>query len=193
MMRILVMLFTMLPVVLGAASVVLFTKTAFFRAHRSPVDGGKMLGGERIFGDHKTWIGMLAYLVFCTVAQLLVGLFSRVLGLEAYNQMYSLHQNTIPYNLMIGALFGLAYALFELPNSFLKRRMHIPPSGHAGGLKGAFFFILDQIDSLIGCAIVIGIFSDARFPVLVQYVILGAAVHIAVNLLLVALHARKSL
>ena len=107
--------------------------------------------------------------------------------------MYALHQNTIPYNLLAGALFGLAYAVFELPNSFLKRRLRIQSGEHAKGVKGVFFFILDQIDSLVGCAVVIGVLTDASFWHLVQYVILGALVHIFVNLLLMALHARKSL
>ncbi|MBR6322070.1 MAG: CDP-archaeol synthase [Lachnospiraceae bacterium] len=190
---ILTMLLTMLPVVLGAAANMLLTKTAFFKSHRKPIDGGKMLGSERIFGENKSWIGFFSYIVCCTAAQLLVGFMCRGLHLDAWNQMYALHRNTVPYNLLVGSLFGLAYALFELPNSFLKRRFHVPSGGHAKGAKGVFFFILDQVDSLIGCAIVIGVFSDARFLKLVQYVLLGAFVHILVNLLLMALHARKSL
>lgn len=190
---ILSMLLTMSPVVFGAAANMLFTKTSFFRKHRRPIDGGKMLGSERIFGDNKTWIGFLSYIICCTLAHLLVGLLCRAFGIDSQNQMYSLCENTVPYNLLAGALFGLSYALFELPNSFLKRRLRIPPSGHAKGLKGVFFFILDQIDSLIGCAIVIGILTDAGFLKLLQYVILGALVHVLVNSLLLLLHARKSL
>ena len=190
---ILTMLLTMSPVVFGAAANMLFTKTAFFRKHRTPIDGGKTLGGERLFGENKTWIGFLSYIVCCTAAHLLVGFLCRGFGIDAWNQMYSLHPNTIPYNLLAGSLFGLAYALFELPNSFLKRRFHIRSGGHAKGVKGVFFFILDQIDSLVGCAIVIGVLTDAGFLRLVQYVILGALVHVLVNLLLMAAHARKSL
>ncbi|MBR6404664.1 MAG: CDP-archaeol synthase [Lachnospiraceae bacterium] len=190
---ILTMLLTMSPVVLGAAANMLFTKTAFFRARRSPIDGGKKLGSERIFGDSKTWIGFISYIVFCTAAHLLVGLLCRAFEIDSWNQMYSLHRNTTLYNILVGALFGLAYALFELPNSFLKRRFHISPSGHAKGWKGVVFFILDQIDSLVGCAIVIWILTDAGFFRLVQYVLLGALVHVLVNLLLMAAHARKSL
>ena len=190
---ILSMLLTMSPVVLGCAANVVFAKTAFFRKHKRPIDGGKMLGSEPVFGENKTWIGFAAYIVFCAAAHVLVGLLCRAFGIDSWNQMYSLHRNTVPYNLFAGVLFGFAYALFELPNSFLKRRFHVPSGGHAKGLAGVFFFILDQIDSLVGCAIVIGILTDAGFWKLVQYVLLGAIVHVLTNLLLMAAHARKSL
>ena len=39
------------------------------------------------------------------------------------------------YNLLIGALLGLFYALFELPNSFLKRRLDIKPGKTIKGKK----------------------------------------------------------
>ena len=192
-MRLLSMLLTMSPVVLGAAANMLMTKTAFFQKHKSPIDGGKTFRGKRIFGDNKTWIGFLYYILLCAAAQVLVGLLCRGFQLDSMNRMYAVHENRLPYNLLVGACFGLAYALFELPNSFLKRQMGIGSGGHRKGVTGVFFFILDQIDSLIGCAIVIGIFTDAGFSELVQYILLGAAVHILVNLLLMALHARKSL
>ena len=192
-MRILSMLLTMSPVILGAAAVVVFSRTAFFRKHKAPIDGGKSFRGERIFGDHKTWIGLLSYVLFCTLAHLLTGGVCRLFGLEKMNQMYSLHANGFFYNLLAGALFGLAYALFELPNSFLKRRFHIAPGGHRKGFSGVFFFILDQIDSLLGCALVIGLLTDATLLALLQYVLLGAFVHVFVNLLLMLLHMRKSI
>ena len=109
---ILSMLLLMSPVVLGAAANMLFTKTAFFRARRSPIDGGKKLGSERIFGDSKTWIGFISYIVFCTAAHLLVGLLCRAFGIDSWNQMYSLHQNTVPYNLLAGALCFVRTAEF---------------------------------------------------------------------------------
>jgi len=51
----------------------------------------------------------------------------------------------------LGLVIGFAYVLFELPNSFLKRRMGIPPGGEAHRFRLLFLF-LDQMDSAIGAA-----------------------------------------
>ena len=135
----------------------------------------------------------MSYILFCAAAQVLVGTLCGLFGISGLNRMYSIHSNTFLYNLLAGACFGLAYALFELPNSFLKRQAGVESGGHAKGFSGVFFFILDQTDSLIGCAIVIRIFTKAPLYELLLYILLGAAVHVLVNLLLLAVHARSSL
>jgi CDP-2,3-bis-(O-geranylgeranyl)-sn-glycerol synthase len=39
-----------------------------------PIDGGRTLGGKRIFGDHKTWRGLLAGIVVGALAYDWLGL-----------------------------------------------------------------------------------------------------------------------
>ena len=55
--------------------------------------------------------------------------------LEHLNFFYINHENTLVYNLLIGFLLGLFYALFELPNSFLKRRLGIKEGKTIKGFK----------------------------------------------------------
>ena len=44
-------------------------------------------------------------------------------------------------------LAGFAAAMAaELPNSFLKRRVGIPPGAQANGMRGMAFHVLDQVD-----------------------------------------------
>ena len=38
----------------------------------------------------------------------------------------------------------------ELPNSFLKRRVGIPPGAQASGMRGMAFHVLDQVDVVFG-------------------------------------------
>jgi len=47
--------------------------------------------------------------------------------------------------------------LSELPNSMLKRQLGIAPGAAGGGILGMFFYVLDQIDMLIGVWVVLGL------------------------------------
>jgi CDP-diacylglycerol--serine O-phosphatidyltransferase len=53
----------------------------------------------------------------------------------------------------------MAYVLFELPNSWLKRRMGIAPG--ASATRGAFVFtLLDKTDSALGVSLVFCVLRD---------------------------------
>ena len=62
------------------------------------------------------------------------------------------------YNILIGFLLGLGYSLFELPNSFIKRRLDIKPGKTTNGFKKMFFIFLDQADSVFGVCLVVCLF-----------------------------------
>ena len=185
---------TMSPLILGGITNIIFTKTKLYRRYQSPIDGGKCLkDGRRIFGDNKTIIGFISMVCFCTVYQLLCGLLCNLLDLNGFNDLYSIHPNTIGLNLLFGLLVGITYMLFELPNSFLKRRLGIGSGKQGNGMIGTLFFIIDQIDSLIGVFFVLFLFSDIGVIGYLIYLFVGAFTHIAINVVLRMLKLRKSL
>ena len=47
-------------------------------------------------------------------------------------------------------LLGTGYVVGELPNSFFKRELDVAPGGAAKGWLGPVFWVIDQVDSLIG-------------------------------------------
>jgi hypothetical protein len=51
---------------------------------------------------------------------------------------------------LLGLLVGAVAMLAELPNSWLKRRVGIPPGEQARGVCGIVFHVLDQVDVLFG-------------------------------------------
>jgi hypothetical protein len=130
---------------------------------------------------------------FCTVYQLLCGLLCNLLNLNGFNDLYSIYPNTIGLNLLFGLLVGVTYMLFELPNSFLKRWLGIGSGKQGNGMIGTLFFIIDQIDSLIGVFFVLYLFSDIGFIGYLIYLFVGAFTHIAINVVLRMLKLRKSL
>ena len=50
----------------------------------------------------------------------------------------------------LGFALGAAAMLSELPNSFLKRQLDIAPGAPGGGSASVFFYLLDQVDLLLG-------------------------------------------
>ena len=47
-------------------------------------------------------------------------------------------------------LLGIGMTFGELPNSFLKRQLEIPPGRKKKGPLGILFFVFDQVDLIIG-------------------------------------------
>ncbi|MCM1101134.1 MAG: CDP-archaeol synthase [Acetatifactor muris] len=188
------MYITLMPVIFAGILNMVFTKTSLYRRYCRPLDGGRcMRDGRRILGDNKTLIGLLSMTVICGTVQVLWGAFCEVCGLTGRNQLYLCRENTPAFNGMAGLLFGLVYMLFELPNSFVKRRLDIAPGKTERGVKGVFFLILDQVDSLFGVVLVLALLSPMSVGMYFFYILLGGFTHIAVNAVLYGLKIRRNL
>lgn len=165
------------------------------KAINRPIDGGRVLkDGAKVFGDNKTWKGVVSYLITGLLTTTFLGYIASISqGFQQHNYFYMTHNNTFMYNSLIGLLLGFAYALFELPNSFMKRRIGIEPGVTLnGGLKVLFVFI-DQADSIIGCALVVWLFYDIGLVIYLLFIIVGAGTHIVINMLLYMMHLRKNM
>ena len=185
--------FTMIPLILGGIANMIFTKTELYKKNNKPIDCGKTLNGKRIFGDNKTYIGFISMMFFCTVFQILFGVFCNVLNLNQHNDLYNIRENTFTLNLIFGLLTGFVYMISELPNSFIKRQLDIKPGKTASGIKGVLFFLIDQIDSLIGVMFLLFLFSDFSIIRYFLYLLLGAITHIIINLILYTVKIRKNI
>ena len=188
------MYISMLPIVFGGVLNMIFVKTPLYKAHCAPMDGGRLWrDGNRLFGDNKTWIGFWSMVFFCMISQVFWGAVCNRSGWNGIHDLYRVRNNTIGLNVLTGILYGLAYALFELPNSFIKRRFRIRPGKTESSAVGRVFFVVDQIDSLIGVMLVLMAFSGISFWRYLGYIALGAFTHVGVNLILYKLHIRKNL
>ena len=184
---------TLMPVILAGVLNMIFVKTAVYRKFKSPMDSGRILkDGRRLFGDHKTWIGFAGMTAANMFTQVLWGQVCSLLSGDM-NYIYQYHRNTAGFNLLAGAGFGLAYVLFELPNSFLKRRLDIPDGKTVSGGKGILFFLIDQTDSLFGVILLLAFLCPMPAWQYVLYILLGAGTHITVNVVLYKLKIRKNI
>jgi hypothetical protein len=185
---------TLCPVIIAGVLNMIWCKSKVMKWAKVPMDFGKTLSdNKRIFGDNKTWKGFFGYILLNTICAILWGAVCRAAGIEELNFFYANNKNTFLFNLLIGILLGLGYALFELPNSFLKRRLGITPGKTISGAWRAFFIILDQADSIFGCALVVWLFYDLGIGLYLLYVLVGAFTHIIFNMLLYFCKLRKNL
>lgn len=186
---------TLMSVIIAGAGNMIFTKSGFYKKRANPIDRGKVFcDGRRIFGDNKTWAGFWGMVFFGAVFQILWGFIcSAIKPLENINELYRIFPNTPVYNLISGTLFGFAYVLFELPNSFIKRRLNIASGKTGKGFLGVIFFAVDQIDSLLGVVLVLKILCKISVAKYWLYILLGAFTHITVNLILYTLKIRKNI
>lgn len=187
---------TLLPVVVAGILNMVWCKVRACDFLKVPIDFGKnMPDGRRIFGENKTFKGFVGMVIFGAVLSVLWGLIAKASpALADFNYFYRNYDNTFLYNLMTGALSGFAYALFELPNSFLKRRLGITPGKNdINGAKRVFFIFLDQADSVFGCVLVVCIFFPLPVWFYFVYVLVGALTHIIMNMLLYFCHLRKNM
>lgn len=192
--KLLMMYVTLCPVIIAGVLNMIWCKSKVMKWAKVPMDFGKTLSdNKRIFGDNKTWKGFFGYILLNTICALLWGAVCRTAGIEELNFFYANNKNTFLFNLLIGILLGLGYALFELPNSFLKRRLGITPGKTISGAWRAFFIVLDQADSIFGCALVVWLFYDLGIRLYLLYVLVGAFTHIIFNMLLYFCKLRKNL
>ncbi len=187
---------TMFPVILAGVFNMLLLKIPFLKSHCRPIDGGKnWTDGKRIFGDSKSVLGFWLMTLFGGFMELFWGLLLQGLGETKRSLLYLYFENAPGFNFLIGMLFGFLYMLFELPNSFIKRRLSVSASEQGDRRRGLklIFFILDQIDSMLGIMLCLGILVHLSPAQIVFAVFLGGLTHVLVNCLLILFRVRKYL
>src|SRR6185295_15265267 len=151
--------YLLVPLLGGGVFHGLCMKYDWLAALKSPIDGGRLVGGKPLFGANKTYRGVVAVgigagIVLALQAWVLHPL-TRVARIELFDY-------GAVNGFALGFLVGAVAMLAELPNSFLKRRLDVGPGQSARGAVGAFLYVLDQIDLLLGAWLVFAWVVDVR-------------------------------
>lgn len=154
---------------------------------KGPIDAGLSFRGRRLFGDSKTWRGVIVAIVGCTFAvalqkYLLAGKL-RSLELLDYRRINEL---------AFGAAMGFGAMLGELPNSFVKRQLGIAPGASAKGPLRPLFYVWDQVDLITTAWPCTALWVRPRAGVVLASFALAMILHPAVSLIGYLIHARKS-
>jgi CDP-2,3-bis-(O-geranylgeranyl)-sn-glycerol synthase len=145
-----------------------------------PVDGGRTVRGRRLFGDNKTWRGVVTMVPatgasFALLAALLSASPVRLAGLWPLSPG--------PYAL-VGLWAGLGFMAGELPNSFLKRQLGIPPGAAARGpIAGPLFLLIDHVDSAAGMMLALSLVVPVPWPTWIYVAAISPILHGAFSVL----------
>jgi len=128
------------------------------------------------FGKNKTWRGFLLLPMFNGFLFFLLNKWYPFFGeLEA---------------LTFGCLLGLVYLIFELPNSFLKRKLGIDPGEKAK--KNAFLFMLmDKMDSAFGVCLLSKVIFKLEWQEVAKLFLLAVFLHVIFSFLLTVIGLKK--
>ena len=132
-------------------------KTSPFQALNVPIQ-------TTWFGANKKWRGLISLPIAMLISVCLFKAIEMLIPALSRQEFAFSNFNTTEFGLLVGFVFNLA----ELPNSFIKRRLAIPP----GDENSKLFYFIDHMDSTYGVLILWYFYF--RFPL--HFVIVGLIV-----------------
>lgn len=169
-------LFFILPLVVGGSLHMLTVKKDWFPFLKIPVHNAW-------FGANKTWRGFIMMPLFTILGAFMV---------RKLPDAWAMSADLKPINwVFMGIVLGLAYAVSELPNSFIKRRMGAEP-GELPGNNRLFFMMMDQTDAAIGGTIAVTIIYHLPLATALTIVVLTPMIALGVKRILYILKLKKS-
>jgi hypothetical protein len=150
-------------------------------ALKRPLDGGARLRGRRLFGDNKTWRGALVITGGVLAATLLLSLWD-----WWWAELPAGIRDAGP--VVYGLLLGAGVVVGELPNSFLKRQLDVPP----GEQRNLLLTLFDQADFvLVVWVFLLPLWTMSVAQALFVFAVV-TAVHLVINVIGYAIGARTA-
>ena len=163
-------IYIVVPLIISNTLHMVIVKKSFFSSLAIPVSA-------KLFGKNKTWRGFV-----------IVPLINAFL-LTMINLLLPYLSNTRA--LIIGFLLGFAYMLFELPNSYLKRRLGIGPGDKAGNHRW-LLMLIDKTDSSFGVSLFSYFLLDLSLVQFLQLFLISVLTHIVFSYILLVTGIKKS-
>jgi len=164
----------------GVANMAPVLSSRTFKFLAKPVDLNKTFRGIRIFGDHKTWRGV----IIAPLAGLLIFYLQRYLYQFGFFEELSFF-NYESMSPLFGLMLGLGAIVGDLIKSFFTRQMKIKP--------GKSWFPFDQIDWILGAFVFALPLYVPTLPMIAVAIFAGIVLHILTNLIGYALKIKKDL
>ena len=151
------LLLMIIPLVVAGVLHMVVVNRDYFSSLKQPIN-------IQQFGKNKTYRGF--------IIMPLAAAFTAALLMPLIKPSLFIFTPSAASGFYIGLILAISYLLFELPNSFLKRRLGIPPGGHPQKYR-RFFYWADQLDSAIG--VMLGAFIILHLPL--AFCFLACAIH----------------
>jgi hypothetical protein len=137
-----------------------------------PIDGGRTWRGRRIFGANKTLRGFMVMVPAAAVSFAFLAAAWPSAGLDRLWPLSGAEYAAL------GAWAGFGFMAGELPNSFLKRQLGVPPGAAAHGrYRGPLLAGIDRCDSVIGAMCFLAVAVPVPLLTVALVALLGPALH----------------
>jgi len=162
--------YLVLPAYLANMAPPIFGRFGWLKSLNRPVDGGIKLGRDYLFGQTKTWRGIMAAVIF--------GLLTT--GIQAWLYDFDFFRNLSLINygqdfIWFGILAGLGAILGDLVKSFFKRRLHLK--------SGDAWPIFDQLDFIAGFFLFTWYFVRPDWQIILTVCLMTLILHPLVNII----------
>jgi CDP-2,3-bis-(O-geranylgeranyl)-sn-glycerol synthase len=162
--------FLLAAFVLAGSAQALWLASEASRRWSWPLDGGRRFRGRRLLGDNKTARGFVVMVPATGLAFMVLAL--------AGSGTPGLWPLTPAQYLGLGILAGAGCMLGELPNSFIKRQLRIPPGSPApGAVARPLFFVVDRLDSTLGALAALMLSVPVPPATVASVLLVGVALH----------------
>lgn len=167
-----------LPAYLANMAPVIFAKLKWLNFLNKPIDGGRRIRSNYIFGSNKTWRGIVS----AVIIGVLVAWLQAVLYPLDFFKNISLFNYQVNF-LLFGTLAGLGAILGDLFKSFFKRRVKIN--------SGRPWPVFDQLDFIVGFLIFTWVIVQPTWQIILTLAIITLVLHPLVNIIGYLLKIKK--
>jgi hypothetical protein len=175
------------PLLVASLLSAIVLKLDLLRFLKHPIDGGRSWRGRRLFGDNKTWRGVVVAVLGCiagvAVQRYVIGAQVGAIAVVRYEELDVI---------LFGAAMGGGAMLGELPNSFAKRQLGISPGKTTTGPQAIGFYVWDQVDLLTGAWPLLACWISPRVEVVLASFALVVIIHPTISVVGYVIGARKS-
>ncbi len=172
------------PVILAAIFHMVVVRYNWLKFATYPLDHYATFRSHRIFGDNKTYRGIIV-MIIASIAftYLYKWILEQVSALSNLNLLDFNRFSPVFY----GVLYGVGYVIGELPNSFFKRQMGISEGKSTSFIQR----MIDQLDSVITITLLLLLFSNFTLKHFWFGILFYGFLHLGINYLLYLLRLRK--
>lgn len=175
------------PLLISGISLITILKLNLIKWLNIPIDLGKSLEGKRVFGDSKTYRGIIVLMLMGTAVSTLLHIGSKI-GFSSY-----IHPIFSGSPISTGLIYTIPYILGELVNSFFKRRIDIPPGGVSTTSFKSLQPLFDLSDGIIFTAIALVIFTSVTVFEAIMAGVVGIGLHYLTDIFMRGLNLKQKL
>ena len=175
-------LFIVLAMTFAGALQTLWFRARLSRRFAIPLDRRGTFRGRRLLGENKTVRGFVVMIPASSAFFYLSGLLLARLPLSVGQGVWDLAPSGFA---LLGACAGIGLMVGELPNSFIKRQLRIPP-GQASDrpLLKPLFLVVDRLDSIVGMLLFVSLVVAVSWKIWLYVLLMGTGIHWFFSLML---------